>query len=118
MPHIIKEVVDVAKLRNNMQPQGRVEKNSNEWRCNCIEQLGEREAQMPNNYSLTQLNPQAIPDERKQTSAKHASVKTMQRLIDDIQMEKDNFPSKNTKAGSIPIRCRLDKELQRRQLAF
>ena len=111
MPSIIEEVVDVAKLRFKLLPQGQVEKNSNEWRRNCIEKMGERQAQMPNNYSLRQSNLQVIPDGRKQTSANHASMKTIQLLIDDIQMEKDNLPSRNTEAGSIPIRCQLDEEL-------
>ena len=73
---------------------------------------------MPNNYSLRQSNPQAIPDGRKQTGAKHASMKTIQRLIDDTQREKDTLTSRNTEAGSIPIKCQLDEELRRRQLAF
>ena len=105
MPSIIKEVVNVVKVRFNLPPQGRIEKNSDKWRRNCIEKFAEREAQMPNNYSLMQSNPQAIPDGRKQTSAKHTSMKIIQGLIDDIQTEKDNLPSRNTEAGSIPIRC-------------
>ena len=118
MPSIIEEVVDVAKVRFNLPPQGQVEKNSNEWWRNCIEKVGDRNAQMPNNYSLRQSNPQAIPDGRKQTGAKHASMKTIQRLIDDTQREKDTLTSRNTEAGSIPIKCQLDEELRRRQLAF
>ena len=119
MPSIIEEVVDTRRIRFNQPPQGRVEKNSNEWRRECIERLGERKAEKTKNHSLSLRlnNPQAIPDERKQTSARHASRKTIQRLIDEIQMEKDNLPSRTTKAGSIPIRCQLDEELRRRQLA-
>ena len=89
MPSIIKEVVDARRVRFNL-PSQRVEKNSNKWRRKYIKRSGEREAKTPNNYSLRWSNQQVIPDERKQTSAKHASRKTIQRLIDEIQMKKDN----------------------------
>ena len=102
MPSIIEEVVDVAKVRFDLPPQGRVEKNSNRWRQECMERSSERAAKIPNNNSLRQSNPQTIPEGRKQTSARHASMRTIQRLIDDIQTEKDNFPLRGTEAGSIP----------------
>ena len=70
----------------------------------------------PNNHSLRQSNPQVIPDEHKQTSARHASKKTIQRPPNEIR--EDNFvSSRNTKTGSISIRCQMDEELRRRQLA-
>ena len=84
MPSIIKEVVDAGTVCFNLPPQGRVEKNSDNWQRKCLKQLGECEAKTPNNHSLQQSNPQVIPDERKQTSAKHTSRKTIQRLIDEI----------------------------------
>ena len=65
MSSIIEEVVDVARVRFNLPPQGRVEKNSGEWRRECMEQSGERAAKIPNNNSLRQSNPQMIPDGRK-----------------------------------------------------
>ena len=74
MPVIIEEVVNVAKVRFNLPPQGRIEKNSAKWRRNCIEKFSERKAQLPNNYSPRQSNPQAIQNGCKQTSAKHASL--------------------------------------------
>ena len=115
MPSIIEEVVDAGRVRFSLPPQA-VENNSDKWRRECLEQLGEREAKTPNNHSLRHPNPQVIPDECKQTSARHASKKTIQRLINEIQ--EDNFiPSRNSKTGSIPIRCQMDEELRRRQLA-
>ena len=70
-----------------------------------MEQSSERAAKIPNNNSLRQSNPQTIPEGRKQISAMHASMKTIQRLIDDIQTEKDNLPLRSTEVGGIPIRC-------------
>ena len=83
MPSISKEVVDAGRVRFNLTPQV-VDKNSDYWRRECLERSGEREEKTPNNHSLRQSNPQVIPDERKQTSAKHASRKTIERLIDEI----------------------------------
>ena len=115
MTSISKEMVDVGKVRFNLSQQ-RVAKNSDNWRQQCLEKPGEHEAKKANNHSLRQSNPQVIPDYRKQTSARHASKKTIQRLIDKIQQ--DNFmSSRNTKTGSIPIRCQMDEELRPRQLA-
>ena len=118
MPSIIKEVVDTTRVDFDQPRQGRVEKNSNEWRRKCMERSGEREAEKAKNHSLRLNNPQAIPDERKQTSARHSFRKTIQWLIDEIQMEKKKLPSRTAKAGSIPIRCQMDEDLQRRQLAI
>ena len=115
MPSIIEEVVDAGNVRFNLPPQ-RVEKNSDEWRRKCVKHSGVREAKKANNDSMRQSNPQLIPEDRKQTSAKHASKKTIQRSTDEIQ--EDNFVSlRNTKTGGIPIRCQMDEELRRRQLA-
>ena len=114
MTSISKEMVDVGKVRFNLSQQ-RVAKNSDNWRQQCLEKPGEHEAKKANNHSLRQSNPQVIPDERKQTSARHACKKTIQRLTDEIQ--EDNLMSlRNTKAGSIPKRCQMDEELQRRQM--
>ena len=69
----------------------------------------------PNNHSLRQSNPLVIPDDRKQTSARHTSRKTIQRLIEEIHQ--NNFMSiRNTKKGSSPIRCQMDNKLKRRQM--
>ena len=118
MPSIIEEVVEVVKVRFDPPSQGRGEKNSNIWRQECMERSSERAAKITNNNSLRQSNPETIPEGRKQTSARHASMRTIQRLIDDIQEEKNNLPLRDTEAGSIPIRCETDEELQRSQLAF
>ena len=84
MISIIEEVVDVAKVRFDLPPQGRVEKNSDKWQRECMKRSSERAAKIPNNNSLWQSNPQTIPEGRKQTSARHASMRKIQRLIDDI----------------------------------
>ena len=116
MSSIIEERINAGRVCFNLPPQGRVEKNSDNLRPECLVRSGKHEAKTPNNHSLRQSNPQVIPDKHKQTSARYASRKTIQRLIDEIQMEKDNLPSRNTKAGSIPIRCQMDEELRRRKL--
>ena len=114
MTSISKEMVDVGKVWFNLSQQ-RVAKNSDNWRQQCLEKPGEHEAKKANNHSLRQSNPQVIPDYRKQTSARHASKKTIQRSICEIQ--EDNLMSpRNTKPGSIPKRCQMDEELQRRQM--
>ena len=57
MPSIIEEVVDTRRVRFNKPPQGREEKNSNEWRRACMEILGEHETEKAKDYSLRLNNP-------------------------------------------------------------
>ena len=64
--------------------------------------------------SQQKSNPQVITNNQKQTSARHASKKTIQRLIDEIQ--EDNFMSaRNSKVGKLPIKYQMAKELNWRQ---
>ena len=115
MPSIIKEVVDVEGVRFNLPPQ-QVDINSDEWRRKYLKQTCEMEI---NRFlkisSRRQSNPQIILDDLKQTSARYASNKTIQRLFDKIQ--KDNFMSvRQSKSVKVPIRCQTEEELKQRQL--
>ena len=102
MPSIIEEVVNVRGVQFDLPPH-QVDENSNEWQRSCLERISEIEAnKIATTNSQQKSNSQVIPNDKSQTSVRHASKKTIQRLIDEING--DNFmSSRNSNAGKLPI---------------